>query len=340
MVVSKSDYKRLFIQAMMQRRWVSEATAKVIFKRCMAATLELNPALNFAYDERSFVTEDGGSFIAEVNRDLERFDFRLSSAKDECTGETIWAIINTKQDPATMLATEYNPTEIQYFKLVVEQIVLSQNDAYSIPATAALREVSQLQGKGITKSEAEYLLSSFVAKGWLLKSKRGRYSLSSRSLVELQNYFRETYPDEYNECASCMEPVTKGVACRTENCASRMHTHCYTAWVRARGDRALECPQCKQSWREQNIRKVGEEAVKGDHVHRRVVRGGDEEEEEEEAEGEGETIEMEEEEAAPSQDQMDVDEPRGKGKKKTQSQRASATQESSQVSSRRASRRK
>lgn len=36
---------------------------------------------------------------------------------------------------------------------------------------AALREVSQLQGKGITKAEAEHLLSSFVAKGWLMKSK-------------------------------------------------------------------------------------------------------------------------------------------------------------------------
>lgn len=49
--------------------------------------------------------------------------------------------------------------------------MLSHNEVYSIPATAALREVSQLQGKGITKSEAEHLLSSFVAKGWLMKSK-------------------------------------------------------------------------------------------------------------------------------------------------------------------------
>jgi hypothetical protein len=49
--------------------------------------------------------------------------------------------------------------------------MLSDNEAFSIPATAALREVSQLQGKGITKAEAEHVLSSFVAKGWLMKSK-------------------------------------------------------------------------------------------------------------------------------------------------------------------------
>jgi hypothetical protein len=101
--------------------------------------------------------------------------------------------------------------------------MLSNSDAYSIPAMAALREVSQLQGKGITKSEAEHLLSSFVAKGWLMKSKwvlscwkilpplsarlnfrRGRYSLAPRSLLELQSYLRETYPDEYYECTNCL----------------------------------------------------------------------------------------------------------------------------------------
>jgi hypothetical protein len=37
--------------------------------------------------------------------------------------------INTKQDAATMLATEYNPTEIQYFKLVVRPLssIMSNN---------------------------------------------------------------------------------------------------------------------------------------------------------------------------------------------------------------------
>lgn len=90
-----------------------------------------------------------------------------------------------------------------------------------------------------------------------------------------------------------------------------MHTHCYKAWVRARRDRPLECPQCKQSWKEEEVRKVGEEGIKGDHLQRRITRGGDEEEEEEEV-----VVEMDEEdeEAAP----MEVDEPKGKGKKKSQ----------------------
>ncbi|KAF8609976.1 hypothetical protein BDV93DRAFT_430776 [Ceratobasidium sp. AG-I] len=320
MVISKSDYKRLFLQSMLQRRWASETTVKLLFTKCIEATRELNPALQFTYNERSFATDSGESFVAEVNRDLQKFDLRLSSTKDECTGETLWALINTKQDAATMLATEYNAVEISYFKLVVEQIMLAHNEVYSIPATAALREVSQLQGKGITKSEAEHLLSSFVAKGWLMKSKRGRYSLAPRSLLELQSYFRETYPDEYQECTNCLEPMTKGVACRTENCAARMHTYCYDAWVRARRDRPLECPQCRKSWKEEDIRKVGEEGTKGDHVHRRVTRDGGEDEEEDEAEEEEEEVEMEEagdEDAEPSQETEEAPARKG-GRKKTQ----------------------
>jgi glutaredoxin len=110
------------------------------------------------------------------------------------------------------------------------------------------------------------------------------------------------------------EPMTKGVACRTENCAPRMHMHCYNAWVRARRDRPLECPQCKKSWKEDAVRKVGEEAIKGDQVHRRVARGG---EDEEEPEGEEVEVEMEAEEEE-EENVMEVDEPTGKTKKKGQ----------------------
>ena len=38
MVVSKSDYKRLFLQSMLQRRWASETTVKLLFTKCIEAT--------------------------------------------------------------------------------------------------------------------------------------------------------------------------------------------------------------------------------------------------------------------------------------------------------------
>jgi hypothetical protein len=98
--------------------------------------------------------------------------------------------------------------------------------------------------------------------------------------------------------------MTKGVACRTNNCVARMHTHCYTAWVRAQRDRALQCPQCGNSWKEDAVRKVGEDGVRGEHVHKRATRG---EEEEPEEDAEDLEAEMDAEDAEASQEEMDVD---------------------------------
>jgi hypothetical protein len=39
----------------------------------------------------------------------------------------------------------------------------------------------------------------------LTTSRRGRYSLSARTLLELQSYLRAEYPDEVLECTICLE---------------------------------------------------------------------------------------------------------------------------------------
>lgn len=48
--------------------------------------------------------------------------------------------------------------------------MLSPNEAYSVSSIAALREVNALKST-MTKTQAEIVLGSFVAKGWLLKSR-------------------------------------------------------------------------------------------------------------------------------------------------------------------------
>jgi hypothetical protein len=48
--------------------------------------------------------------------------------------------------------------------------MLAPNEAYSVSSFAALREVNALKSN-MTKAQAEIVLSSFVAKGWLLKSR-------------------------------------------------------------------------------------------------------------------------------------------------------------------------
>lgn len=49
--------------------------------------------------------------------------------------------------------------------------MLAPHEAYSVSSLLALREVNSLKTT-MTKAQAEIVLGSFVAKGWLLKSRR------------------------------------------------------------------------------------------------------------------------------------------------------------------------
>lgn len=48
--------------------------------------------------------------------------------------------------------------------------MLAPREAYSVSSLGALREVNSLK-TNMTKTQAEIVLGSFVAKGWLLKSR-------------------------------------------------------------------------------------------------------------------------------------------------------------------------
>lgn len=49
--------------------------------------------------------------------------------------------------------------------------MLAPNYAFSISNMAALREASHLKNMTLSKAQAEVVLASFVARGWLAKSK-------------------------------------------------------------------------------------------------------------------------------------------------------------------------
>lgn len=62
--------------------------------------------------------------------------------------------------------------------------MLAPRESFSITSLAALREISALKPKSnMSKSQAEVVLASFVAKGWLLKSKQVASSYSARYVL-------------------------------------------------------------------------------------------------------------------------------------------------------------
>ncbi|OSX65068.1 hypothetical protein POSPLADRAFT_1135283 [Postia placenta MAD-698-R-SB12] len=166
-MVSSNDVHRLFLQAMLSRRIMSRALAMKIWEKCIDAVKAANDTLDIPFSDNRNAWD---AFVTQLNQSLNPLHLELEQRHDEISGKEMVVLVNRKGDEIAQMATEYSPLEIAFFKAVVEQIMLAPNESYSISSMAALREVSSLKGN-MTKTQAEVLLSSFVARGWLVKSR-------------------------------------------------------------------------------------------------------------------------------------------------------------------------
>ncbi|KAF8654195.1 hypothetical protein AX16_003723 [Volvariella volvacea WC 439] len=270
MVVKTQDVQRLFLQAVLSRGMLSGELAQLLWKKCIHAVKAVDGQLDVPQRTDKAAWD---AFITTINKSLNDLELEFRHLTDEESGKEMYAIVNRKGDEIAQMATEYNASEIAYFKATVEQIMLAPREAYSVSSFAALREVSAIKPKvNLSKTQAEVVLNSFVANGWLRKSKRGRFSLSTRALLELHPYLKSTYPDEVIECTICMEIITRGVACHTNNCKTRMHSHCFAIYRRHN----QSCPTCSVAWPQEATMSplvpVGEGAAKDEDDKRRVRR--------------------------------------------------------------------
>ncbi|OCH95004.1 hypothetical protein OBBRIDRAFT_746510 [Obba rivulosa] len=282
-MVSSNDVQRLFLQSMLSRRMVSYNLALKLWEKCVEAVRAADETLDVPFEGSR---DSWNSFVTRLNDTLDPLNLELAHSHDESTGKEMFALVNRKDDAIAQMATDYTSVEIVYFKAVVEQIMLAPNESYCVSSLAALREVNSLK-TNMTKAQAEVVLGSFVTRGWLLKSKKGRYSLSIRSLMELQDYLKNNYPEEIFECTICSEVITRGIRCYSPNCQSRMHHHCYNLYKAGKH----VCPTCGTSWSgEVNVKKlkpIGEGAFReGQDLTRRQARHTPEEDEDDEAEEE------------------------------------------------------
>ncbi|KAF9500944.1 hypothetical protein BDN71DRAFT_1439849 [Pleurotus eryngii] len=311
-MVSSGDVQRLFLQAALSRGVLSVKLAQAIWAKCVDAVKAADDSLAIAHSNQRAAWDE---FVARVNTSIDNLDLEFRHLHDEHTGREMYALVNRKGDDIAQMASHYSPAEIAFFRALVEQIMLAPNESYCVSSLAALREVHALQ-TSMSKSQAEVVLGSFVANGWLYKSKQGRYSLSTRSLLELLPYLKTTYPDEVNECTICMEIITRGVACHTANCKTRMHFHCFTTYRK----RHNVCASCGKEWPQQatELLPVGEGAAKStDDARRRTRRkeADSDDEEEEEFDAESQPTQSQATQATQSQPTRSQ-RSRNKGKKK------------------------
>lgn len=151
--------------------------------------------------------------IAEINADISELDFEIRRTVRQTDGKHIWVLCNTISDQLIQLATVHTSNEIAYFKaLLYEMFVTNNTRRAEVLAVASMDAVRQANKVGLSKPQAEMALKQFVAEAWLQKSQHGFYSLTARSLMELQGYLKDTFNDDGMEaiktCHACKDFIT------------------------------------------------------------------------------------------------------------------------------------
>lgn len=230
-----NDAHRLFLQAAISRRVIPKDVAESLCERVCTVTSQ---------------ETDLSALMSSINNRLDKLGFHIRTARNQDTGEESFILVNTEQDVVSQLATNFNATEIAFFKNLTEYIFEQSDWEFSIGALKTFK----FAPANFTKSATEALLSRLVKHGWMNRSVNGAYTLSIRSLTELDALIREEYADALVDCHACKEIITRGQRCSNSSCDAALHHHCATRAMARR----TQCPKCDAEWSRTN--KIGEGA--------------------------------------------------------------------------------
>jgi hypothetical protein len=189
MSIEDQNARQRFLQCIMSR--------KVMTKESITEFLA-NIGCNQGYQD----------FLRQVNTDLEFFDLKIQAGNHPITGTTTLCLINCNSDEIAQLATDLTPSELQYFKKLVELIMV--DGLYQISSTDALNSNSTITPT-ISKQIAENAIDKFIADQWLLEKyscviRDGFLSFGVRTAVELHLYLKDEF-DPFTDCHACKTSV-------------------------------------------------------------------------------------------------------------------------------------
>ncbi|KAK1927853.1 hypothetical protein DB88DRAFT_52336 [Papiliotrema laurentii] len=286
-MVRSTDLHKVFLQSLLSRRFMREEIALELYKRAVSVLRKLNEDYTAPHPMDSVGL---ASFMGELSTLLHDFGMDVKRGREDTQAGKLWyALVNTEQQGVALSASDYSPIEITYFRLMVTDI-LDSYPAYSVGSLQALKIASDKEIK-MTKSDGQALIKTFVARGYLAESKRGRYSIGPRGVLDLEPWL--TREENVFKCDRCKKLVFVGKACAADGCAAHFHLYCYDTVVR-RSPQSPSCPACRTSFRTQPPTDIGEAAVPRAHDHfrgttrkrKRASRNGGHAEDDEGDEGE------------------------------------------------------
>ncbi|XP_055507254.1 non-structural maintenance of chromosomes element 1 homolog [Leucoraja erinacea] len=229
MATALNDGQRRFLQTMMSQGILEGSVTRKLHKHCC----EIHK-VHYRHDQLD-------EFIKNINTHLQPLFMEIRKGMSEDDGQQYYALINLAETEITGMACDYTETELELFKKTLDLVLESESGIAS--STDILNLADQLQPKKMKKKEAEQVLQRYVQDKWLCEAK-GEYILSTRCIMELEQYIRNMYQDLVKECNICHNIAIQGQTC--ELCAARIHLPCAAKYFQGRDDPC--CPHCREFW--------------------------------------------------------------------------------------------
>ena len=206
------DPHRIFVQSMLSRGIITynEFTNlfEAIFRKC---NVPLRSKLG---------TEKQKMFIKTVNEKLEKkCNLKLFVGLDEESPKknSFLVLVNridrSKDSNKLTIVDQvvFEPHEMEYLKLILNEIM--EDPLRQIKSIRALNiaknRIQTTEGSVIETQEAEVILKKFKDRKWLTENYKGIILLSTRFIMEMGPYIKDTYSDRVGECGLCKKIVIR-----------------------------------------------------------------------------------------------------------------------------------
>ncbi|XP_066530653.1 non-structural maintenance of chromosomes element 1 homolog [Hoplias malabaricus] len=228
---SMGDSHKRFLQTLMSNGIISSVQAKALYQHCC----ETHGA-HFSPDRLD-------DFIDIINAHLQPMFMQIRKGMSEDDGLQYYALVNMAETDITRMSSDYADNELELFRKTMDLIVDSENGTAS--STDILNCADSLQTKKLKKKETEHVLNKFVQDKWLTE-KNGEYTLSTRCIIEMEQYMRTIYQDLIKVCYVCHNIAFQSQICENPTCGIRMHLPCVARYFKGRDD--PHCPSCNDFW--------------------------------------------------------------------------------------------
>ncbi|CAB3250791.1 unnamed protein product [Arctia plantaginis] len=188
--------------------------------------------------------------VKEVNDEIRQYQQEIKLTNDEVTNEEVVVFMSVGYDDATKAQNVFSPTELEFFRTLIEQIMTTESR--QVTGINAINLVGNMKSS-FTKTDAQKLLNTWCKMRYLDKEENN-YALGVRAIHEFEGYLRQNMPDIILECCLCKQIVYRGYNC--PGCFLAVHTRCLKRYL----EKVQKWPCCKIDFSTEQLERLNNDS--------------------------------------------------------------------------------